>query len=88
MMLSAGRSTSTSRSEAEVNGLRGSMRYLSAMATAVFASNHEQLMAEFVAGEDPLRSNSARPPRLLMRTRTTCSVSSVRPSLSSRSSPS
>src|ERR1700687_4256654 len=86
--LSGGNTTSTSRKAPEVNGDRGSIRNFSAMATAVLASAHEQLMAELFAGDEPLRSNSARPPRLVTRTRITDGASSTRPLLSSHSSPS
>src|SRR5579859_7354945 len=86
--LSGGNTTSTSRRAPEVNGEVGSIRNLRAMATAVLASAHEQLIAVSFAGDEPLRSNSARPPRLVMRTRITDWASAVRPLLSSHSSPS
>src|SRR6478736_3614184 len=86
--LSGGSTRSTSRSAPEVNGLFGSIRYLSAIATAVLAVGQGQLMAELLAGDEPLRSNSARPPRLTTRTRTTEPPSARMPSLSSHSSPS
>src|SRR5437763_15172344 len=86
--LPGGTSRSTSRRAPDVNGVRGSIRYFRAMATAVLASAHEQLIADRLVGEEPLRSNSARPPRLLMRTWTTDWASARRPSLSSHSSPS
>src|SRR3984893_18883825 len=86
--LLGGSTTSTSRRAPDVNGDCGSIRNFSAIATAVLASAHEQLIAELFAGDEPLRSNSARPPRLVMRIRITDWASAVRPSLSSHSSPS
>src|SRR5439155_16602859 len=87
-IVSAGRTRSTVRSAPDVNGVLGSIRYFSAMITAVFVLDHGQLMAEWFAGDVPLRSNSARSPHFVMRTRTTEGASSRRPSLSSHSSPS
>ena len=50
--------------------------------------DHGQLIADSFADEVPLRSNSARSPHFVMRTRTTDGASARRPSLSSHSSPS
>src|SRR5580700_6664407 len=87
-MVSGGSTRSTLRKAPEVNGEWGSMRYLRAITTAVLVLGHGQLMAESLAADVPVKSNSARSPHLVIRTRTTDGASSRRPSLSSHSSPS
>ena len=56
---------SIGRSVPDVNGVRGSKRYLNATPTVVFASSAVPLMHERACREVPLRSTSARPPRFV-----------------------
>ena len=72
----------------DVNGPRGSKRYLKATPTVVFASSAVQLMQVRAWREVPLKSTSARRPRLVIRTWMRYSSVSSSVSQSQRSSPS
>ena len=79
---------SMSRHVPDENGVRGSNRYLNATPTVVLASSAVALMQVRACREVPLKSTSARPPRLVILTWTRYSSDSSTPSQSAASSPS
>ena len=79
---------STLRSVPELTGVVASSSDLSACESAVLMSGQAPFTAVRVGSELPRRSISARPPTLVIRTRTLYSGELGRPSPSSQSSPS